>query len=124
MKPLEQNEIFQNLSSFLKTRGIELRKGSYAQGIQKSCALLTNAINLGQESFGRAKGELDKTVEQIRRVIHEKTAPKARSAPPPAPPPTAAQGTGAGKSASKPGKAKARAGKPPKITPGKRGSSK
>ncbi|HEY5913438.1 MAG TPA: hypothetical protein VJA21_22860 [Verrucomicrobiae bacterium] len=76
MKPLEENEIFQNLSGFLKTRGIQLKKGSYAQGIQKSCALLTNAINLGQEGLGRAKVEVDKTVEHMRKVIHEKTAPK------------------------------------------------
>ncbi len=110
MKPLEQNEIFQNLSGFLKTRGIELKEGSYATGIQKSCALLTNAINLGQESFERAKVEFDKSMEHMRQVIHEKTAPKAppvqRSA---APPPTAAKGNvrpAAGKKRRKPGSAR------------------
>lgn len=77
MKPLAPNEIFRNLSGFLRARGIELKEGSYAQGIQKSCSLLTNAINLGQESMERAKGEFDKSVEHMRKVIHEKTAPKA-----------------------------------------------
>ncbi len=83
MKPLSQNEIFQNLSGFLKTRGIELKDGSYAQGIQKSCSLLTDAINLGQESVQRAKAGLDKTVDHLRKVVHEKTAPKPPRCEPP-----------------------------------------
>ncbi len=119
MKPLKQNEIFQNLSGFLKTRGIELKEGSYATGVQKSCALLTNAINLGQESFERAKVEFDKSMEHMRRVIHEKTAPKA----PPvqtsaAPPPTAAKGNPRPAAAKKPLK-RAQPRKPAKKSTGK-----
>ena len=85
MKQLDQNEIFQNLSNFLKARGIEIKDGSYAKGIEKSCGLLTDAINLGQESLGRAKAGLDKTVDNMRQVIHEKTAPRrpASSGTPP-----------------------------------------
>jgi len=85
MKSLEQNEIFQNLSNFLKTRGIELKDGSYAQGIQKSCSLLTDAINLGQQSWERARVEVDKSLDQVRQTIHAKTAPKKpkTSEPPP-----------------------------------------
>jgi len=111
MKPLEQNEIFQNLSGFLKLRGIELKEGSYAQGIQKSCELLTNAINLGQESLERAKVEFDKSMEHMRGIIHEKTAPKppkTAPAPAPAPQPKAPR---AAKPISKPSKPKPQARK-------------
>lgn len=76
MKPIAKNEIFKNLSGFLKSRGIELAEGSYTQGIRQSCSLLTNAINLGQESLDKAKTEIEKTCDQMRQVIHEKTAPK------------------------------------------------
>jgi hypothetical protein len=106
MKPLEQNEIFQNLSGFLKQRGIELKEGSYSQGIEKSCALLTNAINLGQESLERAKVEFDKSMEHMRRIIHEKTAakpPKTAAAPPS---PAAESKPRAARPGSKPGKPK------------------
>ena len=76
MKPLKQHEIYQNLSNFLKTRGIELQEGSYSQGIQKSCSFLTDAINLSQHSWERARVELNKSMDQLRQCIHEKTAPK------------------------------------------------
>ena len=76
MKPIEQNEIFENLSQFLKNRGIEIKDGSYAQHLQKGCSLLTDAVNLTQQGFERAKTEMDKRLEQMRQGIHEKTAPK------------------------------------------------
>lgn len=81
MKPIEKEELYNHLSGFLKTKGIELSDGSYANGIQKTCSLLADAINLGQQGFERAKTEFDKRLDQMRQVIHEKTAPK--------PPPTA-----------------------------------
>ncbi|HYG35634.1 MAG TPA: hypothetical protein VEC99_12660 [Clostridia bacterium] len=89
MKALEKDELFQNLSGFLKTKGIELREGSYAGRIRKSCALLSDAVNLGQEGFERAKGKIDTKLDQMRQVIHEKTAPKGAKTPPTeaAPPP-------------------------------------
>jgi hypothetical protein len=76
MNPLNKDELYQNLSNFLKNRGIELKDGTYAQSIQKSCHLLSEAINLGHEGFDRAKTEIDKKLEQMRQVVHEKTAPK------------------------------------------------
>ena len=82
MKPLNQDELFENLRGFLKGKGIELQEGSYARGIQKSCSLLSDAINLGQQGLGRAKTEIDKKLDQMRQVIHEKTAPKTTAAPP------------------------------------------
>ncbi len=77
MKPFEKDELFQHLSDFLKNKGVELKEGSYARTIQKSCGLLADAINLGQKGFGRAKVEIDRKLDQMRQVIHEKTAPKA-----------------------------------------------
>ena len=84
MKPLEQDELYQHLSGFLKNKGVELKEGSYSRAIQKSCGLLVEAINLGQKGFGRAKVEIDKKLDQMRQVIHEKTAPKPSPKPGPA----------------------------------------
>jgi|SRR5690348_14458130 len=90
MKPLNQDELYQNLRGFLKDKGIELQDGSYARGIQKSCSLLSDAINLGQQGLGRAKVEIDKKLDQMRQVVHEKTAPKR---------PASAAGSGASQAA-------------------------
>src|SRR5689334_7941858 len=76
MKPIKKDELFGHLNQFLKNRGVELKEGSYANGIQKSCGLLTEAINLSQEGMLRAKSEVDKKLDQMRQVIHEKTAPR------------------------------------------------
>ena len=94
MKPIEKDELFNHLSGFLKTRGIELTEGSYSNGIQKTCSVMADAINLGQQGFERTKLEFDKRLEQLRQVIHEKTAPKpppAAQAAPPSPTATATQ---------------------------------
>ena len=82
MKPLEKDELYQNLQGFLKNKGVELNPGSYSQKIQKSCELLSDAINAGQHGLARAKVEIDKKLDQLRQVIHEKTARPA-SAPKP-----------------------------------------
>jgi hypothetical protein len=82
MKKIRNNELFQNLSSFLKTRGIEIREGTYATRIQTGCSLLTEAINAGQKGVQQAKAGIDKKLERMRQVIHEKTAPApAKPAP-------------------------------------------
>lgn len=86
MKPLSKDELFENLSGFLKTKGIKLTDGAYSHGIQKSCSILADVINLGQQGLQKAKVGLDQKVDQMRQVIHEKTAPK----PPPMPPAAAA----------------------------------
>ena|SRR6266478_4165367 len=99
MKPIEQNEIYEHFSQFLKNRGIELKDGSYAKGVQKGCSLLANAINLSQRGIEKAKTGIDEKIEQVRQVIHEKTAPK-----------TAASAAGTKASASKP------AGRAPNAT--------
>src|SRR5262245_18866606 len=80
MKPIEQHELYENLRGFLKSKGVDLQEGSYARGIQRSCSLLTDAINLGQQGFERAKVGIDKKLDQMRQVIHEKTAPRSKAA--------------------------------------------
>ena len=76
MKPIEQNEMYEHLSQFLKSKGIDMKEGTYTRRIQKGCSLLTDAVNLTQQGMTRAKTEIDKRLEQMRQVIHEKTAPK------------------------------------------------
>jgi hypothetical protein len=111
MKTLQKDELFQNLQNFLKNKGVELKDGSYAQKIQKSCALLSDAINTSQQGLTRAKTEIDKKLDQLRQVIHEKTAgprgAKAEAAPP-EPEATASQtgATASNQTASHKGKVK------------------
>jgi len=79
MKSIQRDELYEHLSGFLKDKGIELKEGSYANGIQKGCTLLADAINLSQKGLNRAKGEVDKKLDQMRQAVHEATAPQ----PPP-----------------------------------------
>jgi len=97
MNPIQKDELYENISQFLKGKGIELKEGSYTKGIHAGCSLLADAINLSQTGLDRAKVGLEKTKEgiekkfdQVRQVIHEKTAPvkpplTASAPPPPAP---------------------------------------
>jgi hypothetical protein len=79
MKPIQKDELFEHVSQFLKGKGIELKAGSYSKGIHNGCSLLADAINLSQQGLSRAKVEVDKRFEQVRQVIHEKTAPKEKA---------------------------------------------
>jgi len=90
MKPIEKNELYQHVNQFLKKKGVEVKEGPYAKQLEKSCGLLTDAINLTQKGMERAKTEIDKRLEQVRQVIHEKTAPRssAQSKPQTDAPPT------------------------------------
>ncbi len=81
MKPINKEELYQNLSGFLQTKGIELKEGTYTRRIQKGCNLLADVVNLAQEGLERAKTEVDKKLDQMRHVIHEKTAPRRSSGP-------------------------------------------
>ena len=81
MNKIDKDELFRHLSDFWKTKGIELQEGSCTQGIKKGCELLAETVNLSQQALERARAEMEKHLEQMRQVIHEKTAPKT---PPPA----------------------------------------
>jgi len=115
MKPIEKDELFNHLNGFLKTRGIELKDGSYSNGIQKTCSLLADAINVGQQGYERAKTEFDKRLEQMRQVIHEKTAPKSPPSAQAAPPRTAAASTPAAATAQRASAGTARKKRPSKT---------
>lgn len=94
MNPIQKDELYENISQFLKGKGIELKEGSYTKGIHAGCSLLADAINLSQTGLERAKVGLEKTkdglekkLDQVRQAIHEKTAPKppvTATPPPPA----------------------------------------
>src|SRR5689334_2436662 len=98
MKTIEKDELYENLSLFLKGKGIELKEGQYTKGIHAGCSLLADAINLSQAGLDRARTEVERQFDQIRQVIHEKTAPKGKST------------TGAGGPPPKPGNAKTQTG--------------
>ncbi len=81
MKQINQDELYQHIGDFLKTKGIEFKEGSYTKRIHQGCNLLTDAINLTQEGIEKAKTSIDKKLGQMRQVIHEKTAPKPSFSP-------------------------------------------
>lgn len=81
MKTINQDELYQNLNEFLKSKGIELKDGTYPQRIRQGCNLLSEAINATQKTVKRTKAGVDKKLNQLRESIHKATAPK-----PPAPP--------------------------------------
>lgn len=89
MKPINKDELYEHLGGFLKSKGIELKDGSYAKRIQQGCSVLSDVINLGQSGIEKAKVGTEKKLDQLRQVIHEKTAPKAPASPqqPATPPP-------------------------------------
>ena len=65
-------------------RGIELTDGDYARCVREGCGLLSDAINLSQRGLDKARRTAAAKLDQLRQVLHEKTAPKP---PPPAPAP-------------------------------------
>ena len=103
MKKIDQDELFQHLRGFLKSKGIALDSGTYAQRIHQGCNLLADAINATQKTVARARAEADKKLDQLRQSIHEATAPKSSAASPGPRPSTT------GKSAQAKGKTKRRA---------------
>jgi hypothetical protein len=81
MKQINKHELFQNLAEFLKSKGVDLKDGSYTKGIHAGCSFLADAINLSQAGLTRARVEIEKQLDQARQVIHEKTAPRKPAAP-------------------------------------------
>ena len=83
MKTIKKNELFQNLSGFLKAKGIEFKDGAYSQRINSACDLLTDAINDTNKTVKRAKTKIGQGLDQLRESIHQATAPGAppKSAP-------------------------------------------
>ena len=86
MKTIKKDELYQGLSDFLKSKGIEFKDGTYTNRINRACDLLTDAINETQKTVKRAKVKVDEKLDQLRQTIHEATAPKT---PPVSPSPNA-----------------------------------
>jgi hypothetical protein len=80
MKQINKEEMFGNLKSFLKSKGIEVQEGAYAQRIRQGCELLTDSINVSQRTLKSAKSAMDQGLDQLRQTIHEQTAPKSPAA--------------------------------------------
>ena len=80
MKQINKEEMFGHLKSFLKSKGIEVQEGAYAQRIRQGCELLTDSINVSQRTLKSAKSAMDQGLDQLRQTIHEQTAPKAPAA--------------------------------------------
>jgi len=76
MKTVDKDELFQNLSGFLKAKGIELKDGSYTHRVQQGCNLLADVVNTTQKTVRRAKAKADETLDHLRQSIHKATAPK------------------------------------------------
>ncbi len=85
MKPIRKEELYEHLTEFLKAKGVEMKDGSYPQAIQKGCSFLADAINLSQKGITQAKEQIDRNLDRMRQIIHEKTAPKAAAKTSPGP---------------------------------------
>jgi hypothetical protein len=107
MKQLRKNELYKQLSGFLKHKGVELTDGSYSSGLRQACTILSDTINFAQTNLEKAKDQMGGQLDRMREVIHKKTAPKP--APPPAPPPAPSA---------------APAAKPTRVKPPKTGKAK
>ena len=81
MKPIQKDELYEHLAQFLKAKGVEMKDGSYPKAIQKGCSILADAINLSQKGITQAKDRIDRNLDRMRQVIHEKTAPKPAAKP-------------------------------------------
>jgi hypothetical protein len=105
MKTIKKDELFNHIGDFLKSKGIELKAGSYTSRIQQGSNLLADAINAAQTTVSKTKVEVDRALDKLRQKIHESTAP---------PPPPATQGKSR---AASPGKT-------PTAAPKKKGGPK
>jgi len=76
MTEINKEEMFGNLKNFLKTKGIHIEDGSYADGIRKGCEILTDTVNMSQRALDRAKVAVDEGLDKARQRVHEYTAPK------------------------------------------------
>lgn len=79
MSDIKKEEMFGNLKNFLKSKGIDVQEGSYAEGIRKGCEILTDTVNMSQRALGRTKDAVDQGLEKARQTVHEYTAPKAKT---------------------------------------------
>jgi hypothetical protein len=82
MKHIVKEELYSHVSGFLASKGVDLKDGSYTRRVQQGCGILADLVNLSQDGLDSAKRNADKQLDKLRQAIHEKTAPKAKSAAP------------------------------------------
>lgn len=111
MNKIDKEELFEQLSRFLKTKGIELQEGPYTRTIHKSCQVLADTLNLSQQAMERARVEVERSLEQVREAMHRKTAPRK----PPVQPRTGAASAQASQATPEPPKRPSR--RTPKVLP-------
>ena len=76
-KKLNKDELYQNMESFLKSKGIEIKDSEFfGSTLKKGCRILTEGINQAQTAIETAKTTMEDQLEKAREVIHRKTAPK------------------------------------------------
>jgi len=81
MTEINKEEMFGNLKTFLKSKGIAIQDGSYADGIRKGCEILTDTVNMSQRALDRAKVAVDEGLDKARQTVHEYTAPTKEKKP-------------------------------------------
>jgi hypothetical protein len=85
MKEIKKEEVFGNFRDFLRSKGIVLQEeGLYTQRIRKGCEIVADSVNLSQSALRKTKSAVDRSLDHLRQVIHEQTAPKppASQSPP------------------------------------------
>ncbi len=125
MNKIDKDELYGHMQAFLKGKGVELQDGLYTRRIQQGCDILANTINGSRDALKRAKAEADRRLDEVRQVIHEKTAPRRPTGSPPPPPqpasPRAKKTSAPAKAPSaaktRPTKLKRRAAQPKKKAP-------
>ena len=81
MKKLRQNDLFKHSDQFLKDKGIEVRESApLGSTLKTGCQILTDTINHAQVTLEKARGQMDGQLDKMRSIIHEKTAPRRKSA--------------------------------------------
>lgn len=93
MNKIDKDELYGHVQEFLKGKGVELQDGLYTRRIRQGCDILAKTINGSREALNRAKAEADRRLDEVRQVIHEKTAPRRPTGSPPPPPQPAAPKT-------------------------------
>ena len=78
MTDIKKEEVFGNLKNFLKSKGIDIQEGSYANGIRKGCEIVTDTVNMSQRAFERTKVAVDQGFDKARQAVHQYTAPKTK----------------------------------------------
>ena len=82
MNTIGKDELYRTVGDFMKSKGIKLTDGAYAEHIRRGCGLLSDAINAAQRTVTRAREEVDKKLLHLRQCIHEATAPPTAAATP------------------------------------------